>query len=175
MRHTAIALLIMLLTLCLPEAAFCDSDDTIVIEVTSMVASSAEASRADAEGEIEIDPQLSGLRKKLRSLFAYSHYAFLGRSSSQTKIGEVCVTQLPERFVLEVEPQVAKGGEGLIEMTVALIRDVPTAGRPTPGRQRPEREIVLRTRIRLESGGTVLLGGPPTAAGVLILALSARR
>ena len=174
MRHTVIAILIMLLTLCLPQAAFCESDDAIVIEVTSMVASSAEAPRGDAEGKIEIDPQLSGLRKKLSSLFAYSHYAFLGRSSAQTKIGEVCVTQLPERFVLEVEPQVAKGGEGLIEMTVALIRDVP-AGRSKPGRQRPEREIVLRTRIRLESGGTVLLGGPPIAAGVLILALSARR
>jgi hypothetical protein len=40
---------------------------------------------------------------------------------------------------------------------------------------RPEREVVLRTRIRLENGGTVLLGGPPIESGVLILALSARR
>jgi hypothetical protein len=35
--------------------------------------------------------------------------------------------------------------------------------------------VVLRTRIRLENGGTVLLGGPPIESGVLILALSARR
>ena len=40
--------------------------------------------------------------------------------------------------------------------------------------RKPEREIVLRTRIRLENGGTVLLGGPPIKNGVLILALSAR-
>ena len=37
-----------------------------------------------------------------------------------------------------------------------------------------EREIVLRTKIRLKNGGTVLLGGPPIRAGVLVLALSAR-
>ena len=70
-------------------------------------------------------------------------------------------------------------GEERIEMLVTLFRAVArreetlAEGRREPMRR--DREIVLRTRIRLENGGTVLVGGPPIADGVLILALSARR
>jgi hypothetical protein len=83
--------------------------------------------------------------------------------------------ELPNRFMLEVEPQRHEGdGAGRIEMMVTLVRRIPaeTGGR---GPARPEREIVLRTRIHLENGGTVLLGGPPIGDDVLILALSAKR
>ena len=72
----------------------------------------------------------------------------------------------PEKF----EP----GRRGRIEMMVTLSRDR-QLDRSERGPGRSEREIVLRTSIRLENGGTVLLGGPPIEDGVLILALSARR
>jgi len=174
MRQTAIVLIIAFLALSLPQAALCEADGGITIEITSMAASTAENGGDGAKREVDVDPRLAGLRRKLQSLFAYSHYSFLGRTRATAKIGEVCVTRLPERFTLEVEPQAPREGQELIEMTVALIHDTP-AVRPKPGDRRAEREIVLRTRIRLENGGTVLLGGPPTASGVLILALSARR
>ena len=62
-------------------------------------------------------------------------------------------------------------------MLVTLFRDTESRDeRPRDERARPvRREIVLRTRIRLENGGVVLLGGPPVRDGVLILALSARQ
>jgi len=76
---------------------------------------------------------------------------------------------------MEVEPtRFEPDGSGRIEMMVTLIRDVRTDGGGGE-RGRPRDEIVLRTKIRLENGGTVLLGGPPISDGVLILALSARR
>jgi hypothetical protein len=174
MKGTAIAILFVLAALCVPQAALCESDGGISIEITSMAASSTEQARPGADADVEVDPRLSGLRRKLKSLFAYTQYAFLGRTRAHAKAGEVCSTRLPEHFFLEVEPQVPREGEDLIEMTVALVRDVPVR-RPGPGRETTEREIVLRTRIRLENGGTVLLGGPPIGGGVLILALSAKR
>jgi hypothetical protein len=64
-------------------------------------------------------------------------------------------------------------GGDMIEMMVTLYRETP---REEGARRSPEleREVVLRTKIRLKNGGTVLLGGPPIRAGVLVLALSAR-
>jgi hypothetical protein len=59
-------------------------------------------------------------------------------------------------------------------MMVTLLRDAPEE-RARGMWRRPRREMVLRTKIRLKNGGTVLLGGPPIREGVLILALSARR
>jgi hypothetical protein len=57
---------------------------------------------------------------------------------------------------------------------VTLFREKPNRD-GARGERGNEREVVLRTKIRLKNGGTVLLGGPPIRSGVLVLALSARR
>ncbi len=146
----------------------------VAVQVTSIAASMG-ARGAPPEGAPQVDPKLTGLAKKLRSLFAYRQYAFLGRAQSESEFGGSCAFQLPEHFTLEVEPErFETEGDGRIEMLVTLLRDVPARGRH-PDSRGPQREIVLRTRIRLENGGTVLLGGPSISEGVLILALSARR
>ena len=173
MRHTATLVLFMAFLMALPQAALPRSEEVIVVEVTSMIASSAEPAPG-GEDDVDVDPRLAGLRKKLRSLFAYTSYDFLDRTRSEARVGEVCETRLPGRFLLEVEPEPTEGERPLIEMTVSLVRNLP-ADRSQPGEVRPRREMVLRTKIRLENGGTVLLGGPPVGEGVLILALSARR
>lgn len=155
----------------------------VIVEVTSIGASMAPASGAEAAevgqevAEVtDVDPRLARYAKKLESLFAYRRYSFLGRANSKTGFGESCRFQLPERFVLKVEPErFEPEGGGRVEMLVTLVRDVPRQTRGPVGDARSDEEIVLRTRIRLESGGTVLLGGPPLADGVLILALSVRR
>jgi hypothetical protein len=156
------------------------------VQVTSIAASMEKAPPVAARGAAEskvitVDPKLAGFRTKLRSLFAYSRYAFLGKARSETSFGGVSSFALPERFSLEVEPQRVEvaDDEERIEMLVTLFRQPPA--RPMAlaasdvDSERPQREIVLRTRIRLENGGTVLLGGPPIKSGVLILALTARR
>ncbi|MBD3349472.1 MAG: hypothetical protein GF400_09820 [Candidatus Eisenbacteria bacterium] len=177
MKHTAIAFLLALLI-----APAWSTDATaaseVSIQVTSIVASTT-ASEGQRSGDAPvIDPKLSSYGEKLESLFAYRRYSFAGSSRSEAGFGAACMFQLPERFSLEVEPERFESeGPGRIEMLVTLFHDVQSRDedlRDERGRA-TRREIVLRTRIRLENGGVVLLGGPPVGDGVLLLALSARR
>jgi hypothetical protein len=145
----------------------------VIIDVTSICAS-ARATGGAAPAPV-VDPRLSSFSKKLQSLFAYTRYSFLGKSQTQTPFGSASTIQLPERFSLEVQPEPPRRGDNdRIEMMVTLYRDGGDGRRADPGRERQQAEVVLRTRIRLENGGTVLLGGPPISGGVLILALTAR-
>jgi hypothetical protein len=173
MRRTAIGLSTLLISLLL-VAPVAHGRDEVIVDVTSICASArATGGTAPASAPV-VDPRLSAFAKKLQSLFAYTRYSFLGKSQTQTPFGRASTIQLPERFSLEVQPEPPRrGDDNRIEMMVTLLRDG-GEGRGESGRGRPEAEVVLRTRIRLENGGTVLLGGPPIAAGVLILALSAR-
>jgi hypothetical protein len=189
MKQTAIALHV-LIALALLSTTPAVAADGVTVQVTSISASMEKTPPAPVRGASEakgitVDPKLAGFGKKLRSLFAYRRYSFLGKSHSASAFGEMSLFALPEHFALEVEPKRVEvaDGEERIEMLVTLFRRSPP--RP-PGeaaaladrearRAVPEREVVLRTRIRLENGGTVLLGGPPIENGVLILALSARR
>jgi hypothetical protein len=184
MKQTAIALPIVL-ALALTSAAPVAAADQVIVQVTCIAASVEKAPPAAVRGAgearpVSVDPKLAGFGHKLKSLFAYSRYSFLGRSRAATSFGGLSEFTLPEHFSLEVEPQrveVADGQER-IEMLVTLYRQMPVRpvalaeGDADP--KKPPREIVLRTRIRLENGGTVLLGGPPIKNGVLVLALSAR-
>jgi len=157
----------------------------VTVEVTSISASSEGEGEEAVDSALEkgsrapsgplVDPRLAGFAKKLRSLFAYTRYSFLGTASAQAALGGMSSFELPERFMLEVEPlSYVEDGTARIEMMVTLVRRVP-AERAGTGPARPGREILLRTRIHLENGGTVLLGGPPIGGEVLILALSASK
>jgi hypothetical protein len=176
MKHTAIAFLI-LLTLLPASFDAASAARGVSIEVTSIVAS-MDAPETVASRDIPvIDPKLSPYKKKLESLFAYKQYSFAGSSRSDAGFGTASMFQLPERFTLEVEPErFETEGRGRIEMLVTLFHDVGATEGDRGGRdQATRKEIVLRTRIRLENGGVVMLGGPPVGGGVLILALSARQ
>ena len=146
----------------------------IHVEVTSIAASMRDADERREDAEVELDPRLAPYSKKLRSLFAYEKYTFISRTGIAIEPGSSLPFQLPEHFSLEVAPEQFKpGGANMIEMMITLFRDVPQrSGRG--GRREPDREVVLRTKIRLKNGGTVLLGGPPIRSGVLVMALSAR-
>lgn len=175
MDRTAITFLILLLS-SVVAAPVATARDEVMVEVTSISASTipASAQTLARSASPQVDSRLAAFAKKLQSLFAYNRYAFLGKSQTQARFGGASVIQLPERFSLEVEPERrAHAEDDRIEMVVTLLRDV-GEDRPGTGRGRPQSEVVLRTKIRLENGGTVLLGGPPISGGVLILALSAR-
>jgi hypothetical protein len=175
MKLTAIALMLVLLATACPVVAHAAG---VSIEITSIVAS-MELPKQERNAPVPvIDPKLTQYGKKLESLFAYKKYSYGGASRSEARFGTSCTFQLPERFSLEVEPErFDPEGHGRVEMLVTLFRDVRAddgAGDDPRGRA-TRKEIVLRTRIRLENGGVVLLGGPPLRDGVLILALSARQ
>jgi len=172
MRQTAIAIALVFalaaVALAAPPTA---GRNRVVVEVTTIAASAGNA-QDSSQGPV-VDAKLAAFAKKLRSLFAYKRYSFLMSTQSETQLGGVSAFQLPGRFSLDVEPERFEAeGPGRIEMLVTLFRDA-RAGAGEHGR--PGREIVLRTRISLENGGTVLLGGPAIGDDVLILALSARR
>jgi hypothetical protein len=172
MRTTAIGCAIALL-LSFAAAAQTASPREIIVEVTSIAAAIRPAEER-SEAPPALDPRLSPISKNLRSLFAYDAYTFLGTDRSSIEPGESGTFKLPEHFFIEVAPeQIAPGESDMIEMLVTLFRETPQRG-GGPERRAMEREVVLRTSIRLKNGGTVLLGGPPIRAGVLVLALSAR-
>ena len=163
----SIALLVMLTV---PAAA---SAREIRVEVTSIAAAIRPASER-GEVAVELDPRLGAFSKNLRSLFAYDSYTFLSKDSAAVEFSTATVFRLPEHFSIEVAPeQLGRDGSDMIEMLVTLFREEPRKERGQ-GRGTPEREVVLRTKIRLKNGGTVLLGGPPIRGGVLVLALTAR-
>jgi hypothetical protein len=177
MKLTAIAFAAILLLAQTPDGTASAAPE-VTIQVTSIVASMEAPRGAKAEQIPIIDPKLASYGNKLESLFAYKEYSFAGSSRSDAVFGSACLFQLPERFSLEVEPERFESeGPGRIEMLVTLFRDVRSREeeRSADRGRAVRREIVLRTRIRLENGGVVLLGGPPVGDGVLILALSARR
>ncbi len=186
MRAIAIVFPMILLVALLALAAPAAAKDEVTIEVISISASATAADSEKADGEVFVDSRLSDYARKLRSLFAYKQYTFLTSGRTESPMGGSARFQLPERFSLVVEPEAYDETDERIEMMITLIHDVP----PKPdedGEQRSrsqesgrehaavEQEIVLRTKIRLGNGGTVLLGGPPISTGVLILALSARK
>jgi hypothetical protein len=130
--------------------------------------------RSGAKSTVQFDEELKPYSRNLRSLFAYERYSFIRRDELAIEPGSALPFQLPEHFSLEVAPEeLERGGSDLIEMTITLYRDV-TQRSGRRGVREPEREVVLRTKIRLKNGGTVLLGGPPIRSGVLVMALSAR-
>lgn len=173
MRLTAHLLSIALAVL-LAVPAFGERVDGISVEVTSIRASSPATARGSSRKAVDVDPKLAGLGKKLGSLFAYGRYAMIDRVATRAAFERVSTLELPERFLLDVEPVRSRGeGDRLIEMTITLLRNIRRDDESRSGRS--EEDIVLRTRLRLESGGTVLLGGPPIEDGTLILALSVRK
>ena len=145
----------------------------IQVDVTSIAAATRPASER-GKVTVELDPRLGPFSKNLRALFAYDSYTFLNRDRDTVEFGDATVFSLPDHLSIEVAPeQLGRDGSDMIEMLVTLFREEPR-GKGGRGRRAPEREIILRTKIRLKNGGTVLLGGPPISGGVLVLALTAR-
>ncbi len=172
MRTTVIVCSIALLMAFAAPASAASSRE-IVVEVTSIAAAKRPASER-GEAAVELDPRLGPFSKNLTALFAYDSYTFLSKDRATVEFSDATIFKLPEHFSIEIAPeQLGRDGSDMIEMLVTLFREAPR-GKGGQERGTPEREVILRTKIRLKNGGTVLLGGPPIRAGVLVLALTAR-
>lgn len=174
MRTTVIGCSILLLAM-LAVSTSVASPREIQVDVTSIAAATRPVSASErGKATVELDPRLGSFSKNLRALFAYDSYTFLNKDRDAVEFGAAAVFNLPDHLFIEVAPeQLGRDGSDMIEMLVTLFREEP---RGEGGRERrtPEREVILRTKIRLKNGGTVLLGGPPINGGVLVLALTAR-
>jgi hypothetical protein len=100
----------------------------------------------------------SAVLADLRRTFQFKHYRVLGTVAGTAHVGSTWTTPLASTgFALEATPRSVDGAA--IKLDVRLLR----GGTP-----------VVTTSISLAPGGQVLIGGPTTTAGSLIVALSGR-
>jgi hypothetical protein len=101
-----------------------------------------------------VDPALAKIRAQLGA-FTYSNYTLLDTRPFATALGAKHAMPLPGGKTLDLYPYGLSGGS--LELLVTI----------TDGAKR-----ILDTTFRLANGGTILVGGPTHADGVLIIAIS---
>ena len=103
-----------------------------------------------------VDPALSSIQAKLRSMFTYTSYRMLDRQRRSLSVGETGEFPLPGNRSMRVTPSPSQGKK------VRLAVDLREGGKS-----------LITTTLGLSRGGMVLVGGPSHPGGVLILIISA--
>jgi hypothetical protein len=107
-----------------------------------------------------VDKAIEGIAGELQKIFRYSRYQLLTRVSGRAALKEVWRAPLPGGRTLQVTPLAVQ--DGLWQVGVKILRG---GG--------PREESLLTSTVKLRSGGSVLLAGPPHDQGILVIALSA--
>lgn len=107
-----------------------------------------------------VDKAIEGIGGELRKIFRYSRYQLLTRSSGRAALKEAWRTPLPGGRTLQVTPLAAE--KGLWQVGVHIQRGSGAS-----------QVSLLSSTVKLRSGGSVLLAGPPHDQGILVIALSA--
>lgn len=107
-----------------------------------------------------IDKAIEGIGGELQKIFRYSRYQLLTRVSGRAALKEAWRAPLPGGRTLQVTPLAVQ--DGLWQVGVKILRG-----------SGPSQESLLTSTVRLQSGGSVLLAGPPHDQGILVIALSA--
>lgn len=103
-----------------------------------------------------VDPALSSIQGKLRSMFNYTSYRMLDRQQRSLAVGETGEFALPGDRSMRVTPSPSRGKK------VRLAVEIREGGKN-----------LIATTLGLSRGGMVLVGGPSFRKGVLILIISA--
>jgi hypothetical protein len=107
-----------------------------------------------------VDKAIEGIGGELRKIFRYSRYQLLSHVSGRAALKEAWRAPLPGGRTLQVTPQAVR--EGTWQVGVNILRGGGGA-----------QESLLTSTVKLRSGGSVLLAGPPHEQGILVIALSA--
>lgn len=115
------------------------------------------------------DPRLATLIAQLRKALPYANFQLLGAPSGRTALGQSWRTELPGGEVpggrtLELTPTAID--QGTIQVQARVVQAKIVQGRSVP-------ETLVNTTLRLQSGGTVVIGGPAYQSGVLVIVISA--
>lgn len=114
---------------------------------------------ASNEGQ-GVDKAIEGIGEELRKIFRYSRYQLLSRASGRAALKEPWRTPLPGGRTLQATPLAVQ--DGLWQVGVKILRGSGAS-----------EESLLTSTVKLRSGGSVLLAGPPHDQGILVIALSA--
>ncbi len=114
------------------------------------------------------DPRLAGLIAELRKALPYSTFQLLGAPSGRTDLGQTWRADLPGGDVpggrtLELTPTAID--RGMIQLQARIIQAKIVQGKSAS-------ETLVNTTLRLQSGGTVVIGGPGYGNGVLVIVIS---
>ncbi len=104
------------------------------------------------------DPALGPLNAQLRRMFRYPGYRLVRRQVRSTPLGREARFRLPGNRTLVVVPARLQGSEHVV---LELMLD-------EGGRR------LIDSKVAVAGDARVLLGGPPHAGGVLIIAVGAR-
>lgn len=175
--HAGLVLLavLFLLAAILPPPALA-SEEAEAVGPSKIAAADAGAGSAEAAGEarqvsfnalvIEAsnppkpeppDPRLAHLVSELKRLFQFTQYKLLGTPACTAQIGQMWQAPLPGGVALQATPTAIEPAG--IQVQVLLLRG---SG------------VVVNSKVRVSSGGQVLVGGTPSPQGTLIVALQAR-
>lgn len=104
-----------------------------------------------------MDDRLGPVARQLSKAFKYSRYDLLSTHGGDAQVAEPWRAALPGGRTLEVTPTAVSEGSYHLQVRVLSSKG----------------EQLMNSSVRLRPGGSVFIGGPPHAPGVLIIALSA--
>lgn len=115
------------------------------------------------------DPSLVDLIAKLKTALPYSSFQLWGTPSGRTGLGQSWTTELPggetpRGRTLELVPTAID--RGTIQLQARIVQTKIVQGKWVS-------EMLVNTTLRLQSGGTVVIGGPAYQNGVLVIVISA--
>lgn len=141
----------------------------LALPAAPIVALQAHVFLASNQAGAAPDPRLAGLIAQLRKALPYSSFQLLAVPSGRAGIGQSWRAELPGAAVpggraLELMPTSVDGGA--IQLQARIVQMKIEQGKSVG-------EILVNTTLRLQSGGTVVIGGPTYQHGVLVIVISA--
>lgn len=133
------------------------------------VALQARVFLASNQPGVATDPSLAALIAQLRKALPYSGFQLWGTPSGRTGLRQAWRAELPGGDVpggraLELTPTAID--RGMIQLQARIIQVKIVQGKSVS-------ETLVNTTLRLQSGGTVVIGGPAYQNGVLVIVISA--
>ena len=111
------------------------------------------------------DPALASLIEQLRKALPYSTFQLLSSPSGRVGLGQSWRAELPPGGrTLELTPMAIE--QGTVQLQARITQAKIVQGKSVG-------EALVNTTLKLPSGGTVVIGGPPYQNGVLVIVISA--
>ncbi|HEQ60456.1 MAG TPA: hypothetical protein ENN74_02485 [Firmicutes bacterium] len=118
--------------------------------------------QAKEEGPEKVDPALADIERKLKSVFKYKQYEQLSNQQGGVSAGSTLKFRFLDDLVLECT--FLGGAHGQLELALRWTRRIP--------KERPIEYFNMRKMLK--QGESLVLGGPSSNGGVLLLAVTAQ-
>jgi len=104
-----------------------------------------------SQDSTHVDPRISALTQKLRSVFRYSSYRLISEEEMHLRIGKIGVVSLPGDRMLKITPLQISGNRAELQLLIF----------------KQERQII-KSRIQVLNHGSITVGGPEHKGGFLL-------